>query len=284
MLLSINDKDMIKATEDRGILLKFLPPYSSGLNPVEKKWLQAKAIREKPRCDNIDLLILKNILIVPDYNAFAISTRIGRLEHPAAVSPLSMSVKLNSEWCEFRLIKGAIVKKVFGLIMSHLLVMMPVWADGDWDRARTAHERGDYTAELVVVRPLAEKGFAFAQFNLGVLYDNGQGVPEDDRQAIIWYEKAAMQGLTQAQVNLGIMYQEGEGTARDYVKAYFWFAMAKSQGDEQASEGMRDIAKKMTPAQIQEAKQDIKVFKASHTFSIPPLSAPYSDTLHNGNK
>jgi TPR repeat protein len=46
---------------------------------------------------------------------------------------------------------------------------------GEWDRAKSAHERGDYAAEVAIVRPLAEKGHAFAQFNLGVLYDRGQG-------------------------------------------------------------------------------------------------------------
>ena len=159
------------------------------------------------------------------------------------------------------------------LAVGLLSCAAPVWAEGEWDRARTAHERGDYTAELTVVRPLAEQGFAFAQFNLGVLYDNGYGVPMDDRQAMAWYRKAAEQGLPQAQINLGIMYEEGEGEPVDVVQAYFWYAMADAQGDDQAPQAKREIAEKMTPAQIAEAEQKIKEWRATHTFAIPPLPA-----------
>ena len=71
-------------------------------------------------------------------------------------------------------------KLFFLLLAGCLLTTAPVWAaEGDWDRARNAHERGDYAAEVATVRPLAEKGVPFAQFNLGVLYDQGKGVPQD---------------------------------------------------------------------------------------------------------
>lgn len=166
-------------------------------------------------------------------------------------------------------------KPLFLLLAGSLLTSSPLWAaEGDWDRARMAHERGDYAAELAIVRPLAEQGFAFAQFNLGVLYDNGYGVPMDDLKAIEWYGKAAEQGLPQAQINLGIMHQEGEGGPPDYVQAYFWYAMADSQGDSQAPQARREILEKMTPAQIEEAKRKVQEWQAKNTFSIPPLPAP----------
>lgn len=49
-------RDMFEAIEKAKVILKFLPPYSPDLNPIEKKWAQAKAIRKRLRCDNIDLL------------------------------------------------------------------------------------------------------------------------------------------------------------------------------------------------------------------------------------
>lgn len=166
----------------------------------------------------------------------------------------------------------AMNKLLLTLLTSSLLwCAVPVQAaDGDWDRAKTAHERGDYAAELAIVRPLAERGFAFAQFNLGVLYDQGQGVPLDDHQAILWYRKAAEQGLSQAQINLGLMYQEGEGVPRDYAQAYFWYALADSQGDSQGPQAKQEVAAKMTPAQVAEAEQKIKEWRATHKFTIPP--------------
>ena len=175
-------------------------------------------------------------------------------------------------------------KPFFLLLAGSLLMTAPAWAaEGDWDRARTAHERGDYAAEVAIVRPLAEKGLPFAQFNLGVLYDQGKGVPQDNALAMQWYRKAAEQGLPQAQVNLAIMYEEGQGVSPDYAQAYFWYALADAQGDGQAPQAKQDVAKKMTPAQIEEAERRVKEFRAAHPFRIPPLPAPQSDTPHGGN-
>jgi hypothetical protein len=175
-------------------------------------------------------------------------------------------------------------KPLILLLAGSLLTAAPVWAaDGEWDQARTAHERGDYAAEVALIRPLAEKGYPFAQFNLGVLYDNGQGLPEDNALAMRWYRKAAEQGLPQAQVNLGIMYEQGEGVPTDYLEAYFWYVLADAQGDSQAPQAKQDIAKKMNPAQIETAERRVREFKAAHPFRIPPLPAPDSGGPHGGN-
>lgn len=175
-------------------------------------------------------------------------------------------------------------KPFFLLLAGSLLTTAPAWAaDGDWDRARTAHERGDYAAEVAIVRPLAEKGVPFAQFNLGVLYDQGKGVPQDNALAIQWYRKAAEQGLPQAQVNLAIMYEEGQGVPPDYAQAYFWYALADTQGDSQAPQAKHDVAKKMAPAQVEEVERRVKEFKAAHSFRVPPLPAPDPGAPHGGN-
>ena len=63
------------------------------------------------------------------------------------------------------------------------------------------------------LRMVAEQGFASAQFNLGNMYDSGEGVPEDDREAVKWYRKAAEQGYASAQFNLAVMYYDGRRSA-----------------------------------------------------------------------
>lgn len=166
------------------------------------------------------------------------------------------------------------MKKLFFLLASSVLMAAPAWADGEWDRAKSAHERGDYAAEVAIVRPMAEKGYAFAQFNLGVLYDRGHGLPQDNALAMQWYQKAAEQGLPQAQVNLAIMYEEGQGVPVDKVRAYFWYALANEQGDSQAPQAKQELAKKMTPAQIEDAERQITEWMFTHPFTIPPLPAP----------
>lgn len=77
----------------------------------------------------------------------------------------------------------------------------------------------------------ADQGFAGAQFNLGVMYQKGAGVERDDTIAAKFYEAAAIQGLAQAQYNLGVLHQLGMGVDRDLVEAYVWFTMAGLQGN-----------------------------------------------------
>lgn len=79
-------------------------------------------------------------------------------------------------------------------------------------------------------RLAAEMGNAGAQLNLGVMYDFGQGVPEDDVEAVKWYRKAAEQGLAQAQFNLAVMYDDGEGVPEDDDEAVKWYRKAAEQG------------------------------------------------------
>jgi TPR repeat protein len=103
-------------------------------------------------------------------------------------------------------------------------------------------------------RLAAEQGDAKAQFNLGLMYANGEGVPKDDAEAVKWYRLAAEQGDARAQVHLGLMYAQGKGVPEDYVQTYAWWNLAASQGNKKASKNMDIVRKNMTPAQIAEAQ------------------------------
>ena len=129
----------------------------------------------------------------------------------------------------------------------------PAWAD--FQAGFDAYERGDYTTALKEYRPLAEQGDAVAQFNLGVMYGKGEGVPQDYVAAVKWYRKAAEQGDAVAQSILGVMYGLGEGVPQDYVQAHMWFNLAVAQGDERARGGREVVERIMTPDQITEAQQ-----------------------------
>ena len=74
---------------------------------------------------------------------------------------------------------------------------------GDVDEGVAAYRRGDYTAAFPKFMKAAKQGIARAQYNLGLIYNKGQGVTKDARQAVYWYTKAAKQGYAHAQVNLG---------------------------------------------------------------------------------
>jgi TPR repeat protein len=76
----------------------------------------------------------------------------------------------------------------------------------------------------------AEQGSASAQCNLGVMYANGMGVPQDFVEAASWFQLAAEQGNAPAQCNLGLMYRDGHGMSQDYTEATNWFRLAADQG------------------------------------------------------
>ena len=124
-----------------------------------------------------------------------------------------------------------------------------------------AYKRGDYDTALKEFRPLAEQGHADAQYNLGVMYEKGLGVPQDDQEAVRWFRLAAEQGIVRAQVNLGFMYVNGQGVQKDYVKAYLWYAIAAAKGDRNSARNRDDVAKQLTPAQITETLRLIPEWK-----------------------
>jgi uncharacterized protein len=107
-------------------------------------------------------------------------------------------------------------------------------AAAELDDAVAAAHRGEYATALQRLSPLAEKGDARAQFDIGFMHAYGWGVPRNPAEAITWYRKAADQGLQVAQHFLGIAYVNGEGVLPDDAEAARWFARAAAQGFAQA--------------------------------------------------
>ena len=107
----------------------------------------------------------------------------------------------------------------------------------------------------------AEKGNAQDQFSLGVMYNDGRGVPKDEAEAVKWYRKAADQGYALAQFGLGLMYALGQGVPKDEAEAYKWFLLAGAQGDKGAKEKISEIEGKITPAQRAEGQRLAREWK-----------------------
>lgn len=72
----------------------------------------------------------------------------------------------------------------------------------------------------------AETDNSVAQFSLGVMYSNGEGVEQDYKSAVSWYEKAALQGELEAMNNLGNCYNNGYGVEQNLHKAFEWWLKA----------------------------------------------------------
>ncbi len=94
------------------------------------------------------------------------------------------------------------------MLLAVVVVLMaaPAWAD--FEAGVEAYNRGDYATALKEWRPLAEQGDAVAQYFLAHMYENGQGVPQDDVQARMWLNLAAAQGNKTARKMRGILAQK----------------------------------------------------------------------------
>ena len=96
----------------------------------------------------------------------------------------------------------------------------------------------DAVVAVMWYRKAAEQGFAPAQYNLGVCYEQGKGAAKDEAAAVIWYRKAAEQMLAAAQYNLGVCYYRGHGVAKDAVEAVRWVRKAAEQNLARAQNGL----------------------------------------------
>ncbi len=117
------------------------------------------------------------------------------------------------------------------ILIAALLVglgTLPAWAD--FDAGVAAYDSGDYETAFREFKTLAEQGNAHAQFNLGYMYHKGEGVPQDDAEAVKWFRMSADQGYAKAQNALASMYREGRGVPQDYREAVKWRRLAADQG------------------------------------------------------
>ncbi len=89
---------------------------------------------------------------------------------------------------------------------------------------------GQYSELAALVQPLADNGVAWAQFVVGLIFNNGYGVTKDTLRAATWYRKSADQGYQNAQNNLGFLYYTGDGIPKDVGQAVTWYQKAAAQG------------------------------------------------------
>jgi TPR repeat protein len=178
---------------------------------------------------------------------------------------------------------------ILPVLLLTLLVGNPAFS-ADFQKGLTAAQSGDFATALREWEPLAKQGNADAQHNtglifyngnglpqnyiiaikwfslaaeqgdfraqnlLGKIYERGRGVPKDYMTAVKWYRLAAEQGDARAQSNLGLMYAAGRGVTQQNAYAYMWGNLAASNGSEYGGKVQDFVAKRMTPADISSAQ------------------------------
>jgi hypothetical protein len=128
-------------------------------------------------------------------------------------------------------------------------------AGADFAAGVAAYERGDYATALREWRPLAESGEPAAQFNLGLLHYEGQGVPQNYAEAAKWFQESADRGYAKAQMNLGNMYAIGRGVKRDYLWAHVWLNLCAADGNAKCAAQRDEVARRMKSSKVEEAQR-----------------------------
>lgn len=123
-----------------------------------------------------------------------------------------------------------------------------------FDDAMHVYGCADYPKAFKMFVPLAEQGDRLAQFQVGMMTEQGQGTDTDMKSAFDWYFKAAQQGVADAYFALGQMYSRGEVVSKDPVQAYAWFDLAKQAGHAVAGDWLRMEEKRVKPDDMPKAQ------------------------------
>ena len=185
---------------------------------------------------------------------------------------------------------------VLGLLVS---VLVSVALAESLDETRKKAEKGDARAQFNLgvmyskgegvpkdsaeavkwYRLAAEQGEPIAEFALGVMYANGRGLPKNETEAVKWYRKAAERRLSLAQMELGDVYVAGKGVAPDFIEAHAWFNIAGASGHPLANLRLNIVQEYMTPLAIAEATdlatERLKLIKLRPQPWLPKLDGDF---------
>jgi uncharacterized protein len=142
---------------------------------------------------------------------------------------------------------------IFQMIVSSALLLSPAWAD--YNSGMAAYASGDFDTAAREFSLLAAKGDKEGQYNMGLLYEEGQGVAKSFYEAVSAYTKAARQGYVDAYFALGEIYISRSAPQKDRVEAYRWLEMAAKYGHPRGSEEFERNKLTMTVEQLDEARK-----------------------------
>lgn len=137
---------------------------------------------------------------------------------------------------------------------------------------QSAMASGTSTKDLLA---LAKGNNVMAQRTLGERYATGtDGATKNMEQALFWWQKAADKGDIRSQNYMGLMYSQGEAVPQDMVQAHMWFSLAETSNRKKSASALQikkqaEINRKaaeasMTPEQIKAAQALAQEWLAKH--------------------
>jgi uncharacterized protein len=145
-------------------------------------------------------------------------------------------------------------KHILPAILLLVMIVVPVYANDFQEGLDAIHEMS-YEKALKKLIPLAEHGHPVAQYNIGVMHEWGNGVPQDNANALKWYKRSAERSNKDAQNNLGALYSKGEGTEQNFIEALKWFIISAESGSEGGQKNIQIVEKRMNYEQISQAQK-----------------------------
>lgn len=136
-----------------------------------------------------------------------------------------------------------------------LLSLAVFGAQADFDSGMYAYSTGNYDDAAREFQDCADRGEVQGEYYIGLLYEEGQGVPRDYKIALAWYTKAANRGDVDAAFALGRMYSLGLGVEQDRARAYAWYGRAARGGHYLGKQEQEKCASRMAPDQLQAAQR-----------------------------
>ena len=138
-------------------------------------------------------------------------------------------------------------------------LIIPGIANAGYVEATSAFSKGQYAPAFDEFHKLAESGHQGAEFMLGVMYFQGEGIGRNKSLAAVWFHKSALKGHKGAQLAFGSIHIRGVGVNQDLYEAYRWLSLALASPSKDISSKadllLRDTAQLMTPDEISSAKQ-----------------------------
>jgi len=131
--------------------------------------------------------------------------------------------------------------------------LAPAAMAGPHEDGMAAYEAGDFAAALQHMRPLAEAGDARAQYQLGAMHGQGEGVTQSDAEWVAWLQRAADGGYAPAQTEIGLILVDGVHLPKNWPLAHMYFNLAVENGDPEAIAVNAWLRSQLTPEQEAEA-------------------------------
>ncbi len=128
-------------------------------------------------------------------------------------------------------------------------------------------QKEDFYKASDVCQSMADKGDTDAQFALGVMYYQGNGMMSDLGQAQKWIRKAAQKNHRQGQYNLGIMLANGQGSPVDLIEAYAWLKISADNGYSAAADAMTQLGEELSSDEKKTAIERIDSIKNEFTLN-----------------